>query len=225
MTCREFAIVAGSLLEGESHPEGLSHLTACPQCRLLMEELAGIERAARWLPLVEPSGQLWARLEKAAIREGLWARPAWWLWPQPFWSWLPARPAFAGLLALIVLSAGGLVGYSLSDISAAQTAPVSPYEVAQGELVQEANYSARYQVHLQNVERRVLVEGAPEDTQLRELTAGPLSDVDRAIEQTQARLANDPDDLLAREELHRLYRQKATVLQAMSDPTWQEGVR
>lgn len=225
MTCSEFDIVAGSLLEGESHPEALSHLTACPRCRVLVEELAAVERTARMLPFVEPSDRLWARLEKTAIQEGLWSRPAWWQWSGPLWNLVPARPAFAGVLGLTLGLAVGLMSYFTADVSTAQSAPVSPYEVAQGEMVQEAGYSARYDVHLQNVQRSVLVEGAPEDSQLRELTAGPLSDVDRAIEQTQARLADDPDDALARDELHRLYRQKATVLQAMSDPAWQEGTR
>lgn len=225
MNCQEFANIAGSLLEGENLPEAQSHLAACPRCRLLVDELGAIERAARDLSFTEPSARLWARLETTATREGLWARSrsAGWQWSGPLWNLVPARPAFAGLLGLTVLVAGWLVGYSAAELSAPHTAPVTPFEVAQGELVQEAGYATRYELHLQQVEQNVTGQAAPQDAQLRELTTGPLNDVDRAIEQTQARLADDPDDPLAREELHRLYRQKATVLQAMSDPVWQEG--
>ncbi|OFV85900.1 MAG: hypothetical protein A2620_01255 [Acidobacteria bacterium RIFCSPHIGHO2_01_FULL_67_28] len=68
-------------------------------------------------------------------------------------------------------------------------------------------------------------ETSPVDPELREMTARPLDAVDRAIEQTQQRLAAYPDDTLARDELLRLYRQKATVLQAMSDPVWLDAGR
>ena len=50
MNCHEFEFLAGGLLEGERHPEAAAHLAACPRCRLLMDELGAIERAARRLP-------------------------------------------------------------------------------------------------------------------------------------------------------------------------------
>jgi hypothetical protein len=52
-----------------------------------------------------------------------------------------------------------------------------------------------------------------------------MQDVDRAIEQTQLQLESFPEDRLAREELRRLYQQKAVVLQAMADASWYEDTR
>lgn len=217
--CQQFRGVAGGILEGESHPDAYAHLATCPRCRLLVDELGAIERAARDLPTVQPSARLWARLQAAAAREGLWAQADWWGFASEGASW-PLRPAFAALLGLTLLLAGSLVAYPTLDLPVARAARVTPYEVAQGELVQDASYETRYHMHLQQVEDQVLAEATPGDKELRQLVTPPLNTVDRAIEQTQLRLADNPDDDLARDELLRLYRQKATVLQAMSDPVW-----
>lgn len=219
MNCREFENAAAAVLEGESHAEAFAHLAACPRCRLLVDELVAVEGAARALPLYEPSLRLWARLEAAAEQEGLFVQPAWEKWFGPVWGLDAARPAFAGALALILVVAAGLVGISTVEVPAEPLSAASLVEVARAELVQEPSYASRYQVHLQEVARRVEAS-EPTDPGLRELAAGPLGDVDRAIEETQVRLNNYPEDELTREELHRLYRQKVTVLQAMSGPTW-----
>ena len=222
--CNQVRGLTGALLDGESHPEAYAHLAECPRCRQLVEELAAVERAARALPLQQPSPRLWGRIEAAAGREGLWGQRSWWQDFTP--AFFPARPAFAAVLAVTLLLAGALVRYPALETTLLPETPASAFEVAQAELVQEPSYGERYQIHLQQVEYRVLAdETAPVNPELREMTARPLHTVDRAIEQTQQRLAAYPDDTLARDELLRLYRQKATVLQAMSDPVWLDAGR
>jgi len=181
-----------------------------------------VERAAHVLPAYEPSPRLWARLEAVAVAEGLWGRSVGERWLGLRWELFPLRPALASVLTLTLFLGVGLVGYPTLELPLGKSLPATPFEVAQSELVQEASYATRYHAHLQQVEEQVLAEAAPEDTQLRALMTGPLKTVDRAIEQTELRLADYPDDMLARAELHRLYRQKATVLQAMSNPVWLE---
>lgn len=229
MNCKELQTISGALLEGEAHPEAYTHLASCLPCRLLLDELGAIERAARSLPDQEPSEGLWARIEAAAVAEGLRPQAADWHWFGWGGNWLPARAAFAGALAVMVLVAVGLVSYPHLELPVAETEPTDPIadpiQVAQGELVREASYVSRYQMHLNHVENRVLDEGAPVDAGLRELVAGPMEAVDRAIEQTQLQLNSYPDDLLTREELHRLYQQKAAVLQAVAESSWYEDVR
>lgn len=121
----------------------------------------------------------------------------------------------------MLLLAGGLVG---SPMVEQPLSPAAAFAVARAEMVQEAGYTARYDMHLQTVEDQMLAPegGAVVDAGLRELTARPLSDVDRCIAQTQERLDNYPNDILARDELRRLYQQKGTVLRAMADPVWME---
>lgn len=183
-----------------------------------------MERAARLLPVCQPSARLWERLEAAARREGLWGQRSWWQDFAP--AFFPARPAFAAVLGVTLLVAGALVRYPALEGPALPDTQASAFEVAQAELVQAPNYNDRYQIHLQQVEYSVLAEEtSPVDPELREMTARPLDTVDRAIEQTQRRLAAYPDDTQARDELLRLYRQKAVVLQAMSDPVWLDAGR
>jgi hypothetical protein len=70
---------------------------------------------------------------------------------------------------------------------------------------------------LQQVEQRAL---KAEPAVMAELVTGPLDTLDRAITHTQTRVEQYPEDTLAREELNRLYQQKATVLQAINVPAW-----
>ena len=224
VTCEQVRGLTGALLEGESQPEASAHLAECPRCRLLLEELGAVERAARALPLQQPSPRLWGRIEAAARHEGLWGQRSWWQDFAP--AFFPARPAFAAVLGVTLLVAGALVRYPALEGPALPDTQASAFEVAQAELVQAPGYGERYRIHLQQVEHSMLAEEAtPLDPELREMTARPLDTVDRAIEQTQQRLAAYPDDTQARDELHRLYRQKAVVLQAMSDPVWLDAGR
>lgn len=225
MNCHEFENIAGAVLEGESHPEAHAHLASCPHCRLLLDELGAIEAAARALPSLNPADRLWERIQTAAVEEGLWVKPSWWRWTAPGWreSFLPARPAFVGALLLLVLLGAGLASYPELGEPVAEAIPFNPIEVARGELIQEAGYAARYGVHLENIEHRVLEEATPENEELHKLTAGPLDTVERAIEQTEEYLTSYPDDTLSRRELHRLYGEKVAVLQAMSDPIWYQA--
>jgi len=232
MNCHEFEFLAGGLLEGERHPEAAAHLAACPRCRLLMDELGAIERAARRLPAYEPSAGLWTRLEAAALEEGLWQRPqgleATWRWlglaTPTAEGFLPARPAFAGVLALVLVVGATLLNFPAVETSVASR-PADLYQVAQAELVLDADYATRYQLHLNRLESGMLNDSADSEPALRAMVARPLDTVDRAIEETQAQLSAYPDDSLARDELLRLYRQKAEVLQAMSNPVWYEDAR
>lgn len=231
MKCREFEALAGDLLEGERCPEAAEHLAACPRCRLLMDELGAIERAAHLLPAYVPSPNLWTRLEAAALAEGLWQRPqglsALWRWlglASPVAEdFLPARPAYAAVLALVLVAGAGLLSFPALEAPMA-VQPVDPFQVAQAELVLDSDYATRYQLHLNRIESGML-NASDREPQLRELVARPLDTVDRAIEETQAELSAYPDDSLTRDELLRLYRQKAEVLQAMSNPAWYENGR
>jgi len=232
MKCHEFELLAGELLEGECHSEAAAHLAACPRCRYLIDELSAIERYAHLLPALEPSPQLWIRLEAAALAEGIWGRPrglavAWrWLGIDAATAeaFLPVRPAFATLMALVLVAGATLLSFPAAESSlASQTA--DRYRVAQAELVLDADYATRYQLHLNRLESGLLDASAQRESEMRELVARPLDTVDRAIEETQAQLSAYPDDTQSRDELLRLYRQKAVVLQAMANPVWYEDVR
>lgn len=232
MNCHEFEFLAGELLEGESHPEAAAHLAACPRCRQLMDELGAIEHAAYLLPAFEPSPRLWTRLEASALEAGMWAKP------QSLavaWRWLgidaavaegffPARPAFAALMVSVLVVAATLLNFPAVESPLASRA-ADRYQVAQAELVLDSDYATRYQLHLNRLESGLLDASDEREGEMRALVARPLDTVDRAIEETQVQLSAYPDDALARDELLRLYRQKAEVLQAMANPVWYDDAR
>jgi len=222
MNCRELRNVAEGMLEGEGHPEAEKHLADCPRCRLLIDELVAVTQAARTLPEIQPSPRLWAQLQAAALEEGLWAVESrgWKQWLDPMSLFAPPRPAFAGGFSFMLVAALVLASYTVLESPAEPVLPATrAEEVASAELVAEPSFGQRYQVHLQQAEQNIL-EADRKNPELLQLAAGPLNDLDRAIAQTQGRVDQYPEDSLAREELHRLYQKKATVLQAMNTPAW-----
>jgi len=223
MECKEFHQLSESVLEGEAHPRAYEHLAACPRCRTLVDDLVAVTRAAHSLPMYEPSPRLWAQIQAAAEDEGL-LSPAgagrWRDWFGPAALFLPARPAFAAALALVLVFGAALGGWTVLESPEPPLALSSRIEeVAWAELVTEPGYGQRYQLHLQQVEKRVM-DAEPGGADIANLAAGPLDDLDRAITQTQTHVEQYPKDSLAREELNRLYQQKATVLQAINVPAW-----
>ena len=222
--CEQVRELAGELLEGVKHPDMYAHLMGCRQCQRLVEDLAAIQQAARSLPAVEPTPELWLRLKAAAEAEGLWEGSGWrrlvraWQSVVP----LPVRPALAtGLIAAVAIFMVAQ-GDPVEILSPAESAAPTVYEVARGELVQETSFPVRYQVHLDQVQSEWLEKVAEVDSDLEQLAVRPLETLDHAIGETQLRLTSYPEDSVARTELLRLYRQKATVLQAMNDPAWQD---
>ena len=63
MTCSEYEALLGSDLEGdlsrEDRQRAEAHLLDCARCAALRAELVGIAEAARALPLMAPSRDLW----------------------------------------------------------------------------------------------------------------------------------------------------------------------
>jgi len=222
MDCKEFHQLNESVLEGEADPRAYEHLAACPRCQALVDDLVALTRAAHSLPVYEPSPRLWAQIQAAAIEEGLWSQPGAWRWRDwfgPAALFLPARPAFAAALALVLVFGAALGSWNMLESPEPLVLTGRIEEVAWAELVTEPGYGQRYQVHLQQVEKRVL-EAEPADADMVGLATGPLNALDTAINNTQTRVEQHPEDSLAREELNRLYQQKATVLQAFNVPAW-----
>jgi hypothetical protein len=217
MSCEEVFHHAGSVLEGERDPEAFEHLYACASCRDLLHDLDAVARAAHHLPVHAPRTSLWYKIRAQAREEALWQEETW----VERWLMLPQPVLASGFAALLLVLGLGLFGprpsSSLTDFPL-----VTPVEIARGEMVSDADYSTRYQVHLTQVQRAVLDESTQVSDNMIDMVERPMNAVDRAIENTRLALANNPDDALVQDELNRLYRQKASVLQTMTELTWQE---
>lgn len=219
VSCEKVQELADALLEGEGQPNAFAHLEHCQRCQTFMNDLATILHASRLLPTYEPSPRLLASLRRQAEAQGLWETTSWW---QRFFP-VRGRVAFAsGLAGFVLALAIGLAGYHTTGIPGSGLTDVSLRDVAQAELVAEPEYARRYGRQLIQVEQSVLDESSHVSEDLLTLVEGPLNTVEQAIEQTERVLARYPDDTMARAELNRLYRQKASVLQAVVDPAWNE---
>ena len=216
MSCEEFEAFAGDVLGGESNPEAFEHLYACANCREFLHELDAIARAARDLPVYEPQPQLWNRLRAAARAEDLWQEDSWWE------RWLVPQPVLASGLAAAVLVFGVFM-VSLDTLgSYGNISGPNAIDLSRTEMITEAEYAMQYGIHLLRMERAVLDEGADINDRMIDLVEKPMNTVDRAIEKTQLALSENPRDEMVREELNRLFKQKATVLAAMTELSWQE---
>lgn len=216
MTCKEFEAFAGDVLEGGRNPDAFEHLYACANCREFLHELDVIARAAHNLPVYEPQPQLWSRIRAAARAEDLWQEDSWWE------RWLVPQPILASGLAAAVL-VFGVVMVSLDTLNPyVNIAEPSILNLSRTGMTPGADFPTRYGASLLQVERAVLDENANIDERMIALVEKPLNAVDRAIANTKFALSENPKDELVREELNRLYRQKATVLAAMTELTWHE---
>jgi len=227
MTCGELRRRLGPVLEGESEPEALNHLNACPHCRELADELIAIGRAGAHLPLQEPSRGLWGRILRAAEAEELietsWAGQL----AGRFGLFQPVAVnfSFAATLVVILFAAAALVGYPGLNLSPVSEQAADRIAVARTELALAPEYGDRYAQHLDRIEEAVRDEVLLPDTQLTLVAQSNLDTLDRYIHQCQARLSTYPNDEFTRDELNRLYQQKTTLLQATLDPDWQPSVR
>jgi len=72
MTCAEFQKVLPYIIESGGNAEEEAHLSACPVCSDLVQDLRYIaEQAKLLLPMRDPSPQVWDNIQDSLQREGL----------------------------------------------------------------------------------------------------------------------------------------------------------
>ncbi len=74
--CSRFDDEVEDYLDGEAHPFITSHARDCASCGALLADLQSIRRAARDLPLEEPSRAVWANVRARLEVEGAFGVPA-----------------------------------------------------------------------------------------------------------------------------------------------------
>ena len=196
ISCEEFFPLASAILEGDSHPQAFEHLRRCADCKALVHDLDSVARAAHSLPTYEPRASLWYKIRAQTREESLWQEEAWWerLVAVP-------QPAFAAAVATLLLALGLGLLVSTADFG-------NPYNDIGSYLIQ--------------MERAMLDENTLINDEMIDLVEKPLDTVERALANTRQALVKNPNDTFVQDELNRLYKQKATVLQAMADLSWQE---
>jgi hypothetical protein len=226
MNCHEYDALLARDLEGELSPEERrsadAHLLDCERCSALRTELLGIAAAARDLPLMSPSRDLWdgiaARIDSpvvaldATTRRNAFRRPA---------VWMSAAAA-----ALIVATAGATflitratLGGSPSQVATAQ--PDRPGQVASQPsetsavlVADRSTTPADAAFDREVIQLRALLEQRrPDlDSSTVALLEHNLRIIDQAIAQSRAALAQDPSSALLSRQLHSALGRKVQVL-------------
>ena len=210
--CDRFELEIGAYMDGELEPSVPAHLRECVFCKVVFEDLIALRRAARELPLEEPSPVLWANIRAQLSAEGAFVEKAGvWSW---FWQLdLLRRPvpaaAFACMLALGCW------------LTAPQSNPQPETAASLATSAGEPNVVRSMAFAAGGVGLEKAVRELEEAFKAREATLAPdvkatyehsLSSLDASIRECNDSLQREPGNSLAHEYLFAAYSQKAEVL-------------
>jgi len=210
--CDRFELELGAYMDGEARPAVPAHLHECVFCRVVFEDLMALGRAAREVPLEEPSPVVWANIRAQLSEEGAFAEKAgaWsWLWQVDFLRRPVPVAAFACMLAL------GCWLTAPRNYPQPETAASLATSAGEPAVVRSMAFAGAGQGLEQAV--RELEEAF----KAREATLAPdvkatyeksLNSLDASIRECNDSLQREPGNSLAHEYLFAAYSQKAEVL-------------
>jgi len=212
VTCESCQPLIGDLvdgtLDGAPRHDLEAHLSSCPSCARLVEELLVVRRAARGLPDMAPPPDGWARLSAALASQ-----------PSPEaargtqTTWL-AGLAAAAVLALAVTAA---VVWQQRPQPSPGVTKVDPATATSAELLGsvEAEF-AQAERHLETAVAGLEVLAKDRqalDPQVASDLQKSLHVIDQAIGESRAALKTQPLSTEAQESLFEAFRSKITLLQ------------
>jgi hypothetical protein len=204
--CNGFLSQLDQWMEGQRSPDAQAHFGACADCRGVVEDLSLIHETARSLGPVEqvPVDRIWASLRTQLADEGLIPGERR-HWIQSLTGWLAGvfsvfpRPALAGayLLALVGVSlALAGPGYRRFHWNQNSTGPLRA----------ELNTAERDTMALMNSDPAVAAS-----------LEKNLAIVDNYIALCEKSVQEEPESEIARDYLYDAYRQKAELLEQMTE--------
>jgi hypothetical protein len=209
--CGRFQAELQAYLEGEDASFVSAHAAGCVSCRGVVEELEALRRAARELPLAEPSPLLWANIRAQLAAAGMFAEKV------GFWDWfrqfdLLRRPipvmAFACLLLLGCCLA---VPRSYPERETGATLAVSPGRTVLRSMSLIGD-SAALEPLVRELEETFRAREGSFAPDLKATYDSSLQSLDASIRECSDSLRREPDNSLAHEYLLAAYSQKAEVL-------------
>lgn len=196
----------------------LAHVASCPSCTALIEDFAAIVTTAGQIPEeVEPPARVWVALRAQLEAEGIIRQPQVAVAAERAPWWYAFRQLFSGRrlatasVALLIVAAGS---YRYLRQPAPPNGPVAagvsqpePFADTATTLDQEEQSLGPMQP------ASTLGTVSSVDSSLRE----NLATVNAFIKECRKRLAEDPNDQMARDYLSTAYQQKAEILAAMME--------
>ena len=224
-------------LDGTLPPEqsrGLEeHLSSCPACRQVRDELAEVRRRARALGSTPPGTDLWTRIAPALTSPSVGldrddkviprhagpetgppvrdeAEPGRWFAPSPLW---------AAAAALVLIGAGAMGGAWVTRLSVKaqptlEVVAVGPTEqllAAAGSAVEPSLFT-----ELSTLEEALRLDLGRLDPETRSVILTNLQTIDRAIRESVGALQADPESRYLRGHLGSALERKVGYLQSVT---------
>ncbi|HKV27580.1 MAG TPA: hypothetical protein VJN90_04845 [Candidatus Acidoferrales bacterium] len=210
MSCEKFWELSEQWMDGERHPEAVSHTGACGRCRMLIADLESIRQAGSALAATEeePSARVWLAIRAQLEKEGL-IRPRRIGWQERFAAFGAFRPALAGAyLSLVIVGSVALswqanTNHRLQD----QAAWWSHTQAAVAPL----------QAGLSMAETTSVPAMKAQNSDVTATLNHNLAIVDNMISMCEKSVREDPQNEMTRDYLYTAYQQKADLLATMAD--------
>jgi len=238
-TCHDLDTALSEYLEGTLDPAARaaveSHATQCGRCAALLADLSAITTAARALPDLEPSRDLWSgiadRIAAPVVPLPGTARPA---AKQPFVRpWYLAPATLAAAAAVLVAATAGVTlvaahrGQPPANAVASNPAPAarSPETLTEIPAPAPRNVSNKpnaapaqeiYAREIAQLDSIVRDRRSQLDTATVAVIEKNLRIIDQAIAQSRAALARDPNSGFLHDQLNDVLNQKIALLRTVA---------
>ena len=191
----------------DGHAQVARHLETCETCRMLVDDLREITRAAAALEPAIPPGRVWSRIEKeirsdraSVTNPG--RRPV--RAVSASWTWLAA----AAVLVLAVFIGVRFAPQRLPDQAAAVDAAAAEAVEAELKLAEE-----HYQKAISGLEQIASAENSPLDEKTAATLQKNLAVINQAIDESRAAVRDEPASQQAQYSLIENFKTKLALLQ------------
>ncbi|MGH9828498.1 MAG: hypothetical protein ACREDR_35190 [Blastocatellia bacterium] len=210
MNCEKFWELSEQWMDGERHPEAVSHASACGRCGMLIADLESIHKAGAALVVgeEEPPTRMWLAIRAQLEKERL-IRPRRTGWQERFAAFGAFRPALAGAYLSLVIAGSVMLGWQANT---------------NHRLQDQAAWLSHTQAAMAPVEAGLMTAETTSvpamKTQNPDVTATlnqNLAIVDNMISMCEKSVREDPQNEMTRDYLYTAYQQKADLLATMAD--------
>jgi anti-sigma-K factor RskA len=186
------------------------HLSACGECRRLVDDFRELRRRAASLDLLQPPARVWQRIERDLGSARL--QPSGRLQPTAGRSAKASRYVF-GLAAAAVLVLATILVVRFASTNRSAPAPTASAPDAQAIASELALAEEHYQKAISGLEQIANAEKGSLDPQTAATLQKNLSVIDQAISESRAALKAQPTSEPAQQSLLESFKSKIALLQ------------
>jgi len=210
MNCEKFWELSEQWMDGDRHPEAVSHAGACTRCRALIADLESIHRAGAALAVEEEKspGHIWLAIRTQLEKEGL-IRSRRTGWSERFAAFGAFRPALAGAYLSLIIAGSVVLGWQSNTNHRLQDEALWLRHTQATMAPIEAGFTT--------AKKASVSEMKAQDPDVTATLNRNLAIVDNMISMCEKSVREDPQNEMTRDYLYTAYQQKADLLVTMAD--------